>query len=542
MEWWKDTIIYQIYPRSFCDSNGDGIGDLPGITSRLDYLRELGVGAIWLCPVYRSPNVDNGYDISDYRSINPEYGTMADMDRLIYEARRRNIRILMDLVINHTSIKHPWFQKSRDRNGPYANYYYWSKGDGDGGLPTNWAGFFNGDCWEFDVERCEYYLHLFAKGQADLNYHDPAVLDEIKKIMRFWLDKGIAGFRFNAVNLLWKDSLENSKKRSALAGQEYYLSNNGTHNILRQFQKVWDEYDAFTVGEAVFVTPAMARDLCAPERKELDLVFSSEHMECDQRSGNKWLKKKFRPKLFFDSIIKWQRELDWNALYLENHDQPRSIPRFGSKTYWKKSGKLLATLLLTLRGTPFIYQGQEIGMTGFDFSRIQQVNDVESRNVDYILKRYRVPKSIRWKIVSRTSRDNARTPFQWTSERHAGFTDGRPWLGVNHNYPKVNLEDQLDDPSSIWNWYRDLCALRKSSDILRRGDFFPLEATEQVFAYRRDLYGQELTIALNFSDSPARTACRGKLVKSNCKRQQFDGKLQPWEAVILDSTEEGGMP
>ena len=537
MEWWKDAVIYQIYPRSFQDSNGDGIGDIPGIISRLDYLAELGIGALWLCPVYQSPNADNGYDVSDYRAINPEYGTMADMERLIREARRRGIRIIMDLVINHTSTEHHWFRWGREKGSPYGDYYYWSRGDGDGGLPNNWTGFFGGDCWEFDVERCEYYLHLFGKEQADLNYHNPAVLEEVKDIMRFWLDKGVAGFRCDVINILWKDSLASSKKRAALTGLVHYLSLEGTHKILRQLRQVLDEYDAFSVGEAVFVTPSMAQDLCGRDRRELDAVLTFEHMECDQYLV-KWLKRKFRPKAFFDCLIQWQQELDWNTIYLENHDQPRSIPRFGSRKYWKKSGKLLAVLLLTLRGTPFLYQGEEIGMTGFDFTRIRQVNDVESRNVNRILANLHVPAKLRWRMIARTSRDNARTPFQWSSGPQGGFTTGRPWLGVNHNCAKVNLADQRQDPDSIWSWYRDLCALRKSSDVLRRGSFQPLEATKQVFAYRRELEGESLTMVLNFSDKPAQTGERGQLVRSNYPRRGFDGTLQPWEAVILG---EGGL-
>ena len=533
MEWWKDAIIYQIYPRSFQDSNGDGIGDIPGIISRLDHLQELGVGAIWLSPVYKSPNADNGYDISDYREINPEYGTMEDMERLIAEAARRGIRIIMDLVINHTSTDHYWFRRSRDRTSEYADYYYWAHGGPDGALPNNWTGFFGEDCWEFDPERCEYYLHLFAKSQADLNYHNPAVLEEVKDILRFWLDKGVAGFRCDVINILWKDSLDSSKKRLALTGLDHYLSLEGTHEILRQLRAVLDEYNAFTVGETVFVTPQMARDLCGPDRRELDMVFSFQHMECDQYFI-KWFKRKFRPKVFFDCLIQWQKELDWNAVYLENHDQPRSIPRFGSRKYWKESGKLLSVLALTLRGTPFLYQGQEIGMMDFDFTRMRQLNDVESKNVERVLRRFHVPRRLRWSLISRTSRDNARTPFQWDGSAKAGFTTGRPWLGVNHNCREINLADQEGDADSIWSWYKDLAALRRERDVLRRGDFTPLEAGRQVFAYRRALGEEQLTVALNFSDRPARADYRGKLVRSNYPRRSFDGTLQPWEAVILE--------
>ena len=534
MEWWKDAIVYQIYPRSFQDSNGDGIGDIPGIVSRLDHLQELGVGAVWLSPVYPSPNDDNGYDISDYKDINPEYGTLEDMDRLILEARRRGIRVLMDLVVNHTSTSHEWFEKSRRRIAPYTDYYYWAPPGPDGGLPNNWTGFFGEDCWQWDEVRGEYYLHLFARTQADLNYHCPQVLEEVKDILRFWLDRGVAGFRCDVINILWKDSLEDGKKRLALTGLEHYLSLEGTHGILRRLRKVLDGYKAFTVGETVFVTPDMARDLCAPDRGELDLLFSFEHMETDQYYI-KWLKREFRPKPFFEALIKWQRELPWNAIYLENHDQPRSIPRFGCDGYWRESGKLLATLLLTLRGTPFLYQGQEIGMVDFDFDGVDQLNDVESRNVNRILTACHVPERLKWKIIARTSRDNARTPMQWDDGPNAGFTTAdRAWLGVNRNYHFVNLADQERDPDSIWSWYKDLSALRRQREALRRGDFLWLEATHKVFVYRRRLGAESVTVALNFSSRPARVGSRGTLLRSNYRREGFDGRLSPWEAVILE--------
>lgn len=358
------------------------------------------------------------------------------------------------------------------------------------------------------------------------------MLEEVKDIMRFWLRKGVAGFRCDVINILWKDSLESSPKRLALTGSEHYLSLEGTHEILRELRQVLDEYDAMTVGETVFVTPRQARDLCAPERNELNMVFSFEHMECDQYFL-KWFKRKFRPKAFFDCLTKWQRELDWNAVYLENHDQPRSIPRFGSERYWKESGKLLAVLALTLRGTPFIYQGQEIGMLDFDFTRMRQLNDVESKNVEKILRRFHIPQKLRWKIIRRASRDNARTPFQWTDGPNGGFTDGRPWLGVNHNCERINLAQQEADPDSIWSWYKALSALRRETEVLRRGTFEPLEAGKQVFAYRRASGEDACTVVLNFSDQPAEAAHRGAVMMDNYGRETFDGRMQPWEAVIL---------
>ena len=533
MEWWKDELVYQIYPRSFQDSNNDGIGDIPGIISRLDHIKELGAGAIWLSPVYPSPNDDNGYDISNYMDINPEYGTLADMDRLIAEAKDRGIRIIMDLVVNHTSTSHEWFEKSRQKIEPYTDYYYWAPAKPDGSKPNNWLSFFMEDCWEWDEVRGEYYLHLFAKSQADLNYHCPQVLEDVKKVLRFWLDRGVAGFRCDVINILWKDSLEDGKKQLGLVGMEHYHSLEGTHEILRQFRDILDEYGAFAVGECVMIDPQKARDLCGEDRHELSEVFSFEHMDCDCHIV-KWFGTKFRPKKLFDILVKWQEELPWNTIFLENHDQPRSIFRFGSRKYWRQSGKLLGTLVLTMRGTPFIYQGQEIGMTGFDFTGLNQINDVESHNVDRMLKKMGFPESMRWQMIARSSRDNARTPMQWDDTAGAGFTNGRPWLGINRNHEDINLKAQEDDPNSIWNYYKALSALRRERPALRQGKFLCLEATNQVFVYRRSLGDESYTISLNFSDSPARVGKRGRLLSSNYDRDSFDGVLLPWEAVILE--------
>ena len=352
LHWWQERVIYQIYPRSFMDSDGDGVGDLPGIIGKLDNLRDLGAGAIWLSPVYPSPDADNGYDISDYRGIDPKYGTMEDMDRLIAEAAKRDIKIIMDLVINHTSDRHPWFQASRDPGSPYRDWYLWRPGR-DGGKPSNWTSFFAEDCWEPDPRSGEYYLHLFAKEQPDLNWGNPAVMEAIKDIMRFWLEKGVAGFRCDVINILFKTSLENGRKKLILTGSEHYLSQEGTHRILRELRReVLDTYRAFTVGETVFVTPRTALELCAPERKELDLVFTFEHMDADQFTV-KWFKRPFHAGRLAAALAKWQEALPWNALYLENHDQPRGVSRFGDESRWRtESAKLLGTMLLTLRGTP----------------------------------------------------------------------------------------------------------------------------------------------------------------------------------------------
>ncbi|HBG02854.1 MAG TPA: glucohydrolase [Firmicutes bacterium] len=534
LKWWQERAVYQIYPRSFQDTNGDGIGDLQGIISHLDELEDLGVGIIWLSPVYPSPNVDYGYDISDYRGIHPEFGTMDDMDQLLAEAGRRDIKVVMDLVINHTSDQHPWFQRSRDKNSPYRDYYLWRPGKGNK-PPNNWSGFFGGGTWEFDERSGEYYLHLFAKNQPDLNYNNPKVLQEVKDIMRFWLDKDVAGFRCDVINILSKSSLDDGRKGLILTGSEHYLSQEGTHEILRTLRReVLNDYDCFTVGETVFVTPKTALDLVAPEREELDMIFSFEHMETDQYIV-KWFKRKFHAGRFARSISKWQDVLPWNANYFENHDQPRSVSRFGDDgAYWEKSAKLLCIMLLTLRGTPIIYQGQEIGMTNFDFSRMDQLADVESHNIYAIARRLGFPAALRWKIIKTTSRDNARTPVQWNAGPNGGFTTGRPWLGVNQNHTEINMESQVKDARSIRSMYKTMIAFRAGSDILKSGSFEALEISKDFFMYRRSLDGESLVILLNFSPTEKRAPLAGvTLLVSNYVCEVYDGTLKPYEAVIV---------
>jgi len=549
-KWWQDRVVYQIYPRSFQDTNGDGIGDLPGIIMHLDKLKDLGIGVIWLSPVYPSPNADNGYDISDYYGIHPEFGTMADMDRLIEETAKRDIKIIMDLVINHTSDEHPWFQQSRDKNSPYRDYYIWRPGK-KGRLPNNWTSFFGEDCWEYDEKSGEYYLHLFAKKQPDLNWHNPKVLDEIKKIMRFWLDKGIAGFRCDVINVLYKTTLDDGVKKFILTGSEHYLSQEGTHEILRTLRReVLDHYDCFTVGETVLVTPDKARDLCDESRRELDMVLSFEHMETDQLLV-KWFKRKFHAGRFAATIAKWQKALAWNANYLENHDHPRCVSRFGDDgRYWAQSAKLLCTLLLTLRGTPFIYQGQEIGMTNFDFTGMEQIQDVESHNIYRLAKRLHFPPGLRWRMIRASSRDNARTPVQWDDSPNAGFTTGVPWLGINRNYTRINMSSQINDPASIRSFYKTMIAMRAGSDVFKYGSFEPVEIRKHLFIYKRELNGESLAVLLNFSGRTQKVSLKWikgftqnagnyGIFLSNYNRETFDGILNPYEALILrgDKTE-----
>ncbi len=535
VKWWQERVVYQIYPRSFQDTNGDGIGDIPGIIAHLDELLELGVGILWLSPVYPSPNADNGYDISDYCGIHAEYGTMQDMDRLIAEAGRRDIKIIMDLVINHTSDEHPWFEQSRDRQSPYRDYYIWKPGV-NGKPPNNWTSFFGEDCWEYDEKSGEYYLHLFAKKQPDLNWQNPKVLEEIKNIMRFWLDKGIAGFRCDVINILFKTSLDNGRKKLVLTGSEHYLSQEGTHEILRTLRReVLDDYDCFTVGETVFVAPADARQLCGENRRELDMIFSFEHMETDQYFV-KWFKRRFHAGRFAQVISKWQNALEWNANYLENHDQPRSVSRFGNDSHFHvQSAKLLCTLLLTLRGTPFIYQGQEIGMTNFDFTEMNKIQDVESHNIYRLAKRLHFPASLRWRMIKATSRDNARTPVQWDTSPNAGFTAGKPWLGVNGNYKTINMASQMNDPDSIRSFYKKMIILRNTSKTLIYGRFKPLKITRHLFVYNRELEGHSINVLLNFSSRPQKAHYEGSMVMSSYNRSSFSGILEPFEAVILEN-------
>lgn len=532
-KWWKEGVVYQIYPRSFQDTNGDGIGDIQGIISHLDDLKELGVGTIWLSPVYKSPNVDNGYDISDYRAIHPDYGTMADMDQLIAEASKRNLKIIMDLVINHTSDEHPWFQASRDPDSPYRAYYYWREGI-DGKAPNNWTSFFAEDCWEYDAKSNAYYLHLFAKKQPDLNYHNPKVIEEIKDIMRFWLNKGISGFRCDVINIIYKTSLENGRKKMILTGSEHYISQEGMHVILRSLKRdVLKGFDCFTVGETVFVTPEMGRDLCDASREELDMIFSFEHMETDQYFV-KWFKRRFSPEKFMKTLTKWQNALEWNANYFENHDQPRSVSRFGDdEKYWAESAKMLATLLLTLKGTPFLYQGQEIGMTNFDFSTMEELRDIESFNVDKMAKGLLLPKKLRFKMMQATSRDNSRTPYQWNREPHAGFTTGEPWINVNKNYFKINYLEQKANTSSILCYYKKAIKARAENEVLIYGTFEAKRSSGNVYIYQRKLAGELATVILNFGKKTHTVSITGKVLLSNYDKEYFNGILLPYEAVVL---------
>lgn len=533
MKWWQERVVYQIYPRSFKDTDADGIGDLNGIISELHKLKDLGIGIIWLSPVYMSPNADYGYDISDYKTIHPDYGSMADMDRLIDLAHDLDIKIVMDLVVNHTSDKHPWFEESKNPQSPYRDYYYWRPGK-NGNPPNNWTSFFAGDCWTYDETAGAYYLHLFTHNQPDLNYHNPKVLAEIEEIMKFWLDKGVDGFRCDVINIIYKTSLEDGKKKLVLPGSEHYLSQPGAHEILKRFHRnVLSKYDCFTVGETVFVIPADADLFCNPSRNELDMVFSFEHVETDQFIV-RWFKRRFSPKRFAKVLFKWQTALDWNANYLENHDQPRSVSRFANdKRYWSHSSKMLATLLMTLKGTPFIYQGQEIGMTNFAFQSLNQIKDIETHKVTRFAKKLHIPDWYLWAMIRQNSRDNARTPYQWSPEPYGGFSTVEPWLLVNPNYLTINRQDQENDPGSLLNFYKKLIDLRKTSKVLLQGDFIPLKATRHIISYQRKLGNQTWTILLNFSKKTINHTLSGDRILSNYNDSPHGNTLRPYEAIII---------
>ncbi len=533
-QWWQDRVVYQIYPRSFQDSNGDGIGDIPGIISRLDELEKLGVGVLWLSPVYCSPDADNGYDISDYKDINPKFGTIQDMDRLFAEAKQHDIKIIMDLVINHTSDEHVWFQKSRDRMEPYTDYYIWKPAKADGSPPNNWTSFFMGTVWTWDDKRGEYYLHLFDEKQPDLNWRNPRVMAEVKDILRFWLSRGAAGFRCDVINVLYKASYADGKPRAAVRGLEHYKSRDENHAILQEFRRdVLDHYDCFTVGESVFVDVEEAHRMCDPQRRELDMIFYFNHLEVD-RWVARYIPKPFSAKRLLTVLTQWQQELSWNAVYLENHDQPRIVSHYGDdRNYWAQSAKMLGTMEFTLRGTPFIFEGQEIGMTNAGFSSIEEYNDVESHNIDALMRSFHIPKFLRRRWISIASRDNARTPMQWSAEENAGFTTGKPWLPVTSNYMRINYAAQDTDPSSVLNFYRRLIRLRAESQTLKYGEFQPLFARRRVMAYQRELNGERITVVLSFARRRTRVKLHGSVLMDTYEKTEFDGVLEPYEAVVL---------
>ncbi|EGW37694.1 alpha-glucosidase [Desulfosporosinus sp. OT] len=494
--WWKEGTVYQIYPRSFLDSNADGIGDLKGIIQKLDYLQLLGVNIIWLSPVYKSPYYDNGYDISDYYKIMDGFGTMEDWEELLNEVHQRGMKLIMDLVINHTSDEHPWFVASRSSlDNPYRNYYIWRKGQDNGREPNNWASEFGGSAWEYDPMTGEYYLHLFSDRQPDLNWENKALRHDVYDMMTWWLKKGIDGFRMDVINLISKaeglPDASGSKEGPYQWGRDYYRNGPRLHYFLREmYAKVLSKFDIMTVGETPGVNCEKAELLVGEDRHELSMVFLFELLELDYGDGDKWKIVPWKLCDFKRIISDWQDFLEgigWNSLFLNNHDQPRAVSRFGNDdTFRVRSAKMLATMLHTLQGTPYIYQGEEIGMTNVKFPDISYYRDIDTLNFykEAIASGMKIEQVM--DIIHERSRDNARTPMQWNNSEHAGFTAGKPWINLNPNYPEVNVEDNLANPDSVFHYYRQLIKLRKEKAVLIYGDYRLLcPNDEHLYVYLR---------------------------------------------------------
>ena len=545
--WWKEAVVYQIYPRSFCDSNGDGIGDLNGITSKLDYLKELGIDVIWLSPVYKSPNDDNGYDISDYEDIMTEFGTMDDFDKMLTAAHERGIKIVMDLVVNHTSDEHPWFVESRSsKDNEKRDYYIWKEGK-DGKEPTNWGSAFSGPAWKYDEKTDMYYLHLFSVKQPDLNWENPKVRKEVFDMMTRWCEKGIDGFRMDVISLISKPEGYPDAKVVGLYGDMGICANGPkVHDYLKEMnEKVLSKFDIMTVGETAGVTLEEAKKYANTDGSELNMVFQFEHMDLDGGEKFKWSTKPMPLVPLKENLSKWQKGLDgvaWNSLYFCNHDQPRIVSRLGdeSDAYRELSAKCIATCLHMMQGTPYVYQGEELGMTNTVFNSVDDFRDLESINAyrELVESGLYTDEDMFPKIAHK-SRDNARTPMQWDASENAGFTTGTPWIAVNPNYKKINVADQLKREDSVFHYYQKLIRLRKENEIIVYGNYeLLLPEDENIFAYTRSLDGKKLLTVCNFSKSEQKFDFSGyenaKVLISNYNRDaRKDGILKPYEATVL---------
>lgn len=558
--WWQKSVVYQIYPRSFMDSNGDGIGDLQGIIGKLDYLRNLGVDVIWLSPFYASPNADNGYDISDYQKIMEEFGTMEDFDELLKEAHQRNLKIVIDMVVNHSSDEHEWFKKSKAGIDPYRNYYIWRKGV-DGKEPNNWRSNFSGSAWSYSEERQEYYLHLFHKKQPELNWQCAELRNEIYRMMNWWLDKGVDGFRLDVINYIGK----NPEFPDGVIGKDglgdfvpYAVNLPISHDYIKEMNsRVWHNREGIlTVGETPFASTDDAVQYSCLDNTELNMVFQFEHMDLDNaEDGSKWSDRRIPLLELKRSFSNWQRKLygkAWDSLYWCNHDQPRVVSRLGNdtdETWWSKSAKMLATCLHFMQGTPYVYQGEELGMTNYPFSDIRDFRDVESINAYHeYTETLHVDSDKMISYLRNKSRDNARTPMQWDETDEAGFTTGTPWMPVNPNYKRINAAAQIGDEDSVYNYYRKLISLRKEYPIIVNGDFELVgEDDTAVFAYLRHWKDQILWVACNFTDrmqkivSPSSNHTEYRKWDVICTNYSPSGdafekgqiELRPYEAVAV---------
>lgn len=547
-QWWKEAAVYQIYPRSFCDSNHDGIGDLNGIIGKLDYLKDLGVDVIWLSPVYQSPNADNGYDISDYRAVMDEFGTMEDFDRLLKEAHERGLRIIMDLVVNHTSDEHEWFIKSKSAKEPYKDYYIWKEGK-DGKGPNNWGSWFYDSAWEYESERDMYYLHIFSRRQPDLNWDNPALREEVYSMMRWWLDKGIDGFRMDVISLISKNPTFPDGEVTGVYGPfgdltPYCENGPRVHEYLREMnRKVLSRYDIMTVGETPNAAVEDAARYTNSDGTELNMVFQFEHVSIDYGKYGKYTENRYQLKDLISVMSKWQEGLSgrgWNSLYWENHDQPRCVSRFGDTStplFWNKSAKMLAACLYLLQGTPYIYQGQEIGMTNPRYESFSDYRDIEAKNAykDMVETEKVMTEDEFLRCVQNLGRDNARTPMQWNDTKFAGFSDVDPWMKVNPNAQKINVRQQTGDPDSVLNFYKRLLRLRKQYDVILDGTYKLLPSPDGTWIYERRLGDTVLTVMANFTAQPVDCMIFNKkdhIIISNYTEHQ-DLKLQPYEVVAV---------
>lgn len=503
MKDYKKSVVYQIYPKSFYDTNGDGLGDLKGIIEKLDYIKELGVDYIWMTPFFVSPQNDNGYDIEDYYHIDKRYGDMNDFDELVRQSQKREIGLMLDMVFNHTSSRHQWFQKALGGDEKYKAYYIFKKGKKPDTPPTNWKSKFGGSAWSYVPELDEYYLHLFDETQPDLNWDNPEVREELKKIVRFWMNKGVKGFRFDVVNLISKGVFEDDMEGD---GRRFYTDGPKVHQYLQELNQTTFGTDAeiITVGEMSSTSLRNCFRYASEDGRELTMVFSFHHLKVDFMGNEKWVMVPFDFRKLKDIIFDWQVQMAknnaWNAVFWCNHDQPRIVSRFGDeKTYWKESAKMLAAAIHCLRGTPYIYQGEELGMTNAGFSDIGQYRDVESLNHFRILQEKGLSKENAYQILQIHSRDNSRTPMQWNNQKEAGFTSGTPWIEINENYSYINAETEQRDDDSIFNYYKKLVQLRKDYDVIAYGDIEPAGRDHPyVFAYKRSYQKQQLYVVNNF--------------------------------------------
>ena len=545
--WWKESVVYQIYPRSFCDSNGDGIGDLNGITSKLDYLKELGIDVIWLSPVYKSPNDDNGYDISDYEDIMTEFGTMDDFDKMLAEAHKRGIKIVMDLVVNHTSDEHPWFVESRSsKDNPKRDYYIWKEGK-DGKEQNNWGSAFSGSAWKYDENTDMYYLHLFSKKQPDLNWENPTVRDEVYNMMTRWCEKGIDGFRMDVISLISKPEGFPDAPLMGLYGDMNICANGPrVHEFLKEMNnRVLSKFDIMTVGETAGVTLEEAAKYANSEGSELNMVFQFEHVGLDSGDKFKWSTKRMPLVPLKENLTKWQLGLDevaWNSLYFCNHDQPRIVSRLGDERdeFRELSAKCIATCLHMMQGTPYIYQGEELGMTNTVFNSVEDFRDLESINAyKELIESGLYTKEELFPGIVHKSRDNARTPMPWNAGKNAGFTTGTPWIPLNPNYPKINVEDQLKRPDSVFHYYQKLIRVRKENEIVVYGKYeLLLTEDEKIYAYLRKLGDKIMLIVCNFSSEESKFDFKDYenaqiLVSNYNEGVKNRGLLHPYEAIVL---------